>query len=95
MEMDSKALRYVAIRLAKAHSRGTKERAMVKPAKPSRRTHKPPTSLEVHVMFEPSHLAQQCLADAYAYLIPTVRRRLGPALASVEPAHKSAERNAQ
>ena len=27
-------------------------------------------------MFEPSRLAQQYLADAYARLIPTVRRRI-------------------
>ncbi len=46
-------------------------------------------------MFEPSRLAQQCLADAYACLIPTVRRRLGPALPTVGPAPKNAERNAQ
>lgn len=28
-------------------------------------------------MFEPSRLAQENLQDAYACLIPTVRRRLG------------------
>ncbi len=68
---------------------------MEQPIKPSRRPYKKSPVVEVHIMFEPSHLAQQCLADAYAYLIPTVRRRLGPALPAAEAMHKSAERNVQ
>ncbi len=46
-------------------------------------------------MFEPSYLAQQCLQDAYACLLPTVRRRLGQAQPTVKPAQTSAERKAQ
>lgn len=46
-------------------------------------------------MFEPSRLAQQCLADAYSCLISTVRRRIGRAQSTVKPAQNSAERKAQ
>ncbi len=46
-------------------------------------------------MFEPSRLAQQCLADAYACLIPTVSRRLGPPQPTVKAVQPNAERNAQ
>ncbi len=46
-------------------------------------------------MYEPSRLAQQCLQNAYACLIPAVRRRLGLPLSTVTPAPSSAERNAQ
>lgn len=46
-------------------------------------------------MFEPSRLAQQCLADAYACLIPTVRRRLDTALPTIKPELPDTERNAQ
>ncbi len=46
-------------------------------------------------MFEPSRLAQHCLQDAYACLIPTVRRRLRQAQPTVKPAPTSAERKAQ
>lgn len=46
-------------------------------------------------MFEPHHLAQQSLQNAYACLLPTVHRRLGQAQPTVKPAQTSAERNAQ
>lgn len=52
-------------------------------------------ALEVHVMFEPSRLAQQSLVDAYACLIPTVRRRLGQGTLSVKPTQTNTERKAQ
>lgn len=68
------------------------ERVMERSPKPSRKRTPP---LEVHVMFEPNRFAQQCLADAYACLLPTVRRRLGQAQPPVKPAQISAERNAQ
>jgi hypothetical protein len=68
---------------------------MEQPTKASRRSYKKSPEVEIHVMFEPSRLAQQCLADAYACLIPTVRRRLGPAFPTVAPALKNAERKAQ
>ena len=46
-------------------------------------------------MFEPSRLAQQCLQDAYARLIPAVHRRLGSPQPSVKPVQPNAERIAQ
>lgn len=33
--------------------------------------------LEVRVMFEPSRLQGECLADAYECVVPIVRRSLG------------------
>ena len=93
--MVSKAHHYGVSRLAKASSRRMLECVMEQPINPPRRPYKKSPVVEVHVMFDPSRLAQQCLADAYACLIPTVRRRLGPALPTVEPAPKNAERNAQ
>jgi hypothetical protein len=35
--------------------------------------------VEVHVRFEVSHLAEDCLADAYERLVPILRRTLAPA----------------
>jgi hypothetical protein len=70
------------------------ERVMEKPLKPPRPSRKRTTSVEVHTMFEPSRLAQQCLQDAYACLMPTVRRRLGQAQPAIKPAQISAERKA-
>jgi hypothetical protein len=95
MEMALKAHRYSVRYLAKAHSRGILERVMDKPPKPSQPRRKQSPSLEVHAMYEPSRLAQQCLADAYACLIPTVRRRLSSSQSTVKPAQPHAERNAQ
>lgn len=46
-------------------------------------------------MFEPGRLAHQYLQDAYACLMPTVRRRLGQAQPTVTSAQSSAERKAQ
>ena len=46
-------------------------------------------------MFEPSRLAQHCLQDAYACLIPTVRRRLNVALPTSQPELPGTERIAQ
>ena len=39
-------------------------------------------------MFEPNRLAQQCLQDAYACLMPTVRRRLRQTQPTVQPEQK-------
>ena len=40
----------------------------------------PPRKLrEVHVRFESSHLAEDCLAEAYERLVPILRRQLTPA----------------
>jgi hypothetical protein len=52
-----------------------------------RRAPQPRKTLEVHVVFEVSHLAEDCLADAYERLVPIRRRRLSPAppLQSVGP----------
>ncbi len=95
MEMGFKAHHYGVRYLAKAHSRRMLERVMDKPPKPSRSFRKKSPVVEVHVMFEPSRLAQQCLQDAYGCLIPTVRRRLNAALPTVKPELPGAERNAQ
>ena len=35
-------------------------------------------TVEVHVIFEVSHLAEDCLADAYERLVPILRRSLSP-----------------
>ena len=76
--------------LAKAHSREILERVMEQPVKPPRPSGKRTTPLEVQVMFEPSRLAQQCLQDAYACLMPTVRRRPGQAQSTIKSAQTSA-----
>lgn len=46
-------------------------------------------------MFEPSRLAQHCLQDAYACLIPTVHWRLNAPLSTVQPELPGRERTAQ
>jgi hypothetical protein len=93
--MVSKAHRYGVSRLAKVPSRGILECVMDKPPKPSRSLRKKSPVVEVHAMFEPSRLAQQCLQDAYACLIPTVRRRLSATPLTVKPERPAPERNAQ
>jgi hypothetical protein len=35
-------------------------------------------TVEGHVVFEVSHLAEDCLADAYERLVPILRRSLSP-----------------
>jgi len=44
-----------------------------------RREPQPRKTVEVHVIFEVSHLAEDCLADAYERLVPILRRSLSPA----------------
>jgi hypothetical protein len=95
MEMASKVHRYGVRCLVKAPFRRMLEHTMDKPPKPFRSLDKQPPPLEVHIMYEPNRLAQQCLQDAYVWLIPAVHRRLGPPLSTVTPAPSSAERNAQ
>ena len=95
MEMVFKAHPYGVSCLAKAHSRRMPERVMDKPPKPSQPRRKQSRVVEVHVMFEPSRLAQQCLQDAYACLIPTVRRRLNAPPPTVKPELPGTERTAQ
>ena len=89
------ARRYGVNRLAKAYSRRMPERVMDKPPKPSQPRRKKSRVVEVHVMFEPSRLAQQCLQDAYACLIPTLRRRLNAPPPAVKAELPGTERNAQ
>ena len=90
--MVSKAHHCGVSRLAKAVSRRMLSRVMEKPPKaPRSRTR----ALEVHVMYEPSRLAQHNLQDAYASLVPTVRRRMGLARSTAKPAQSRAERKAQ
>lgn len=93
--MVSKAHRYGVSCLVKAHSRRMLAEVMEQPIKPSQSTRKKSPVVEVHVMFEPSRLAPQCLQDAYACLIPTVRRRLNASLPISKPEDPGAERNAQ
>jgi hypothetical protein len=81
--------------LAKAYSRWMLERVMDKPPKPSRPLSKKSPGVEVHVMFEPSRLAERCLQDAYACLIPTVRRHLNAPLPLSKAEPPDTERNAQ
>ena len=81
--------------LAKAPSRWMLERVMEQPTRPSQPRRKKSPVVEVHVMFEPSRLAQQCLQEAYACLIPTVRRRLNASLPINTPERPGSERNAQ
>jgi hypothetical protein len=95
MEMVLKAHPYGVRRLAKAYSRWMLECTMDKPPKPSRSLRKKSPVVEVHVMFEPSRLAEHCLADAYGCLVPTVRRRLNAALPVRTSDLPGTERNAQ
>ncbi len=44
-----------------------------------RRAPPPRKPREVHVRFEGSHVAEDCLADAYERLVPIRRRTLSPA----------------
>jgi len=62
--------------------------------KPARKKPKP---LEVAIMFEPTRLAHDCLQAAYAYLVPTVRRRVAitPSQTHLDQTAPCAERNAQ
>jgi len=68
---------------------------MDKPPRPSQARRKKSPVVEVHAMFEPSRLAQQCLQDAYTCLIPTVRRRLNALPPPVKPELAGTERNVQ
>jgi hypothetical protein len=57
------------------------------------------TSLEVHVMFEPTRLEHACLLEAYAWVIPCARKRLSTQQTrqplSGETLAQSAERSTQ
>jgi hypothetical protein len=92
MERVLKVHHYGVSRLAKALSRRSRKWIMEQPPKP---THRRVSALEVHVMFEPSRLAQQTLQDAYACVIPTVRRRLGQTALPKPSRQSKAERKAQ
>ena len=46
-------------------------------------------------MYEPSRLAEANLQDAYACLVPTVRRRLRQAQPTLTSAQRHAERKVQ
>ena len=57
------------------------------------------TSLEVHVMFEPTRLEHACVLEAYAWVVPCARKRLSPQQIrqplSGETLAQSTERSAQ
>jgi hypothetical protein len=71
------------------------QRVMDKPPRSSQARRKKSPVVEVHAMFEPSRLAQQCLEEAYTRLIPMVRRRLNAAPLTVKAERPAPERNAQ
>jgi hypothetical protein len=71
------------------------QRMMEQPPQPSQAHRKKSPVVEVHAMFEPSRIAQHCLEEAYARLIPPVRRRLNAAPLPVKPAWLAPERNTQ
>jgi hypothetical protein len=57
--------------------------------------HEPPArkTIEVHVRFEVSHLAEDCLADAYERLVPILRRVLAPAATRQAVNHPNQQRS--
>jgi hypothetical protein len=57
---------------------------MVHPQLP--RQARPRRQMQVHTRFEPSHVAQQCLVEAYVRLVPLWRRPVGGAAPPVSPA---------
>ena len=60
-----------------------------------RREPQPIKTVEVHVEFEVSHLAEDCLADAYERLVPILRRRLSPAPTPQPVGHPNRNRSLQ
>jgi hypothetical protein len=50
-------------------------------------------TIEVHVRFEVSHLAEDCLADAYERLVPILRRTLSPAPPLQSVGHPNPQRS--
>jgi hypothetical protein len=75
---------YTAPVPAKLHSRRMDKSAMRQQVG---KRHKP---LEVHIVFEPSRLAQDCLRSAYAQLIPPLPRRIAATSSSTPQASPSA-----
>jgi hypothetical protein len=49
--------------------------------------------VEVHVRFEASHRAEDCLADAYERLVPILRRSLSPATPPQQVDHPHSQRS--
>jgi hypothetical protein len=71
METDLEGLHCAVRRLKqKGHAQGLQENTMSKPS------HHKARRLEVQIMFEPSRLQQNCLHQAYAYLVPIAHRHL-------------------
>lgn len=46
----------------------------------SKPEHKRPLIVEVQILYEPSRLAQDCLHQAYLFLVPVTRRRISPTI---------------
>ena len=44
----------------------------------SRAERKHPLTVEVQILYEPNRLAQDCLHQAYLFLVPVTRRRISP-----------------
>jgi hypothetical protein len=71
MEMDFKELLFAALNMMKkVHSRGLREKAMSKPPRKRAR------NVQVQIMFEPSRLQENCLHQAYRYLVPVFTHQL-------------------
>jgi hypothetical protein len=47
---------------------------------------RPRRQMQVHTRFEPSHVAQQCLVEAYVRLVPLWRRSVRSAAPPASPA---------
>jgi hypothetical protein len=90
--MGSKAHHYGVSSLAKAVSRRMLECVMKTLPTRSHLKRSRVRTVEGEVMYEPSRFAQQNLQDAYACLIPVIRRSLRQT-PSLPPAQRGVERN--
>jgi hypothetical protein len=73
MERDFKGLPCVATgTMGKVLARGIEENEM------NKRGRKHPLIVEVQILYEPGRLAQDCLHQAYLFLVPVTRRRISP-----------------
>ncbi len=48
----------------------------------ARRAHRPSSTLEVRITFEPSRVSPACVAQAYEGVVPMTRRPTAPALSA-------------
>jgi hypothetical protein len=87
MERDFKGLPCVATgTMGKVLVRGIEENAM------NKRGRKHPLTVEVQILYEPSRLAQDCLHQAYLFLVPVTRRRISPVVTPKQSSTQVEER---